>query len=488
MLDVTSELVVVVDTEGRIVDANDAAEEFTGATVSEAGGTSVFDFVHPEDVDAAVGAFTAGVQRIDGIFAVEIRVRNAAGDWHYVEAAVRQLDIGAGAEDRHVLVVRDITDRVLRRAAERASERRLLALVENIADVIVVLDAELSVTWTSPGIERFVDAPAYTNVGENAFNDMHPEDLEKVVATLGTVMEDPTRTEHVQFRLGHGRMGWRWVDATVVNRLDDPDVEGIVCALRDVTGNKEHDTELARLREQDNSEMARLRERDRFKDRFLATVSHELRTPLTAVIGFVAMLDRQSRDIDDETRRHVLDRIAANAQEMKELVERLLDVSRLQAGRVEVDCAEVDLGPAVSELIENLAPHLAQHVVDVEVEDGLVAWADRRAFDHVLRNLLTNAARYSAPGTAIDVRARYDDDRVVIDVTDRGIGIAPEDHGRVFQSFFQVNPGAPGQRGTGVGLNIARRYAQLQGGSLRLTSEPGIGSTFSFRLRATEPD
>ena len=199
--------------------------------------------------------------------------------------------------------LRDVSDRVQRDAEGESHRRRLESLVENIDDVIVILGPTSPVTWTSPGIERFVDAPAYTNVGENAFNDMHPDDVDGVIAAIGEAMAEPNGRSRASLRLRHARFGWRWIEAAVVNRLDDPDVEGLVCTLRDVTDQRDEAGELARLRAQDRDEMGRLREADHLKDQFLATVSHELRTPLTAVRGFGSVLREQWTRFGDPERR-----------------------------------------------------------------------------------------------------------------------------------------------------------------------------------------
>ena len=480
MLDSTSDIITVIDREGRIRVSNPAAGRITGFVGAEANGLSMVEFVHPEDVPEVLDAFNRGVLNGEDVEPFIVRIRMADGEWHHTEIALAdQVEIDGDAA--HVVSVRDVTDRVRRDAESEQHRRRLESLVENIDDVLVILGPDLSVQWTSPGIERFVDAPAYTNVGENAFNDMHPEDVEGVLAAITAAMEAPDGRSKAFFRLRHARFGWRSVDASVVNRLDDPAVEGLVCTLRDVTD--EAGSEDARKRAGEREEMVRLREADRLKDRFLATVSHELRTPLTSVRGFSSVLQSQWDDLTPENRIQLVDRIAANAVAMERMIEQLLEFSRLQAGRVQVEPEPLDLDEAVAEMLESLAHHLGEHEV-VATMRGLRVLGDRNAFGHVLRNLLTNAARYSSAGTRIEIDAEADGDEVHIRVIDQGIGIAEEDQSRVFQSFFQSAPAATAQRGTGVGLNVARRYAQLQSGRLDLHSVLGEGSTFTFTLPA----
>jgi PAS domain S-box-containing protein len=485
MLDSANDIITVIDQQGRVRYSNPAAGRITGLYGSRANGANIVEFVHPEDHAVTLDAFERGVIRGEPVDPLVLRVRMADEEWHHTEvtlAGAVELD---DATTGYVVSLRDVSDRVRRDEEASSHRRRLESLVENIDDVIVILGPDLSVTWTSPGIERFVDAPAYTNVGESAFNDMHPDDVEGVLDAIAEAMAEPNGRSRAPLRLRHERFGWRWIEAAVVNRLDDPDVEGLVCTLRDVTDQRDEAGELARLREQDRDEMGRLREADRLKDRFLATVSHELRTPLTAVRGFGSVLRQQWRRLGDAERDQLLDRIIANATSMETMIEQLLDFSRLQAGRVEVELEPLDLGDVVADMVDSLDLHLQEHEVVVETNDLRVI-GDRFAFGHVLRNLLTNAAKYSSAGTRIDVEAERIGDTVHLHVRDQGIGIAPEDQRRVFQSFFQSAPALSDRRGTGVGLNVARRYAQLQAGSLDLQSELGVGTTFTFTLPAAD--
>jgi PAS domain S-box-containing protein len=484
MLDSTSDIVTVIDREGRVRISNPAALRLLGLAGADTYGASMFDFIHPEDGAVAADAFDRGVLLGQPVEPFVVRLRMADGEWRHTEVRLTG-EVEIDGDQGHVAVVRDITDRVRRDAEMVAHQRRVELLVENIDDVIVILGSDLSVRWASPGIERFVDAPAYTNVGESAFNDMHPDDVPVVLAALEAAMRSPDRRSQATLRLRHQRRGWHLIEASIVNRLDDPAVEGLVCTLRQVTGVGDDETAALEVRRNEREEVVRLRETDRLKDRFLATVSHELRTPLTSVRGFSNVLVDQWGELAPESKLQLVERISANARAMEDMIEQLLDFSRLQAGRVEVHTEVLELDDVVAHMVDTLAIQLAHHTVQVDT-GGFCVLGDRRAFDHVLRNLLTNAARYSAARTQIDVVAERDGDVVRLHVVDRGIGIAEKDRGRVFQSFYQSAPGVTERRGTGIGLNVARRYAQLQSGRLELQSTLGEGSTFTFTLPAAD--
>ena len=249
-------------------------------------------------------------------------------------------------------------------------------------------------------------------------------------------------------------------------------VEGVSRASR----FEESATAQALVRERQIS--ARMREMDRLKDEFLSTVAHELRTPLTALSGFAEIVARDEA-LDDDTRRHFVDQIGQRAQEMLAMIDQLLDFSRLQAGKVAIGSEPVELEDAVAATVVSLTAALSGHHLDLGAPLGVPVKADLGALERILSNLLTNAAKFSPPGSTIHVRAWRDGPQAVVSVRDEGIGIAPDDLPRVFERYYQ---GSGGQAGTGLGLSIARRYVELLGGTISVSSEPSKGATFSFRL------
>jgi signal transduction histidine kinase len=240
----------------------------------------------------------------------------------------------------------------------------------------------------------------------------------------------------------------------------------------------------ARAYDQERESAEKLAGLDRQKGEFLSLVSHELRTPLTAVKGFVDTVLEHWQTLPDNRRRELLDRASSNADELNRLVGQLLDFSRLDAANVRMTCQRVELSEEVAHVLENLAAALAEHPVEMDVPAGTVILADPNAFADVLTNLLTNAAKFSPAGAPIRVRAEADGDVVVMSVIDHGGGIPLDEQDRVFDRFYQSPSNLPTQRGTGIGLTIAKRFTEMQGGRISLESEPGLGSTFFVSMPA----
>ncbi len=244
----------------------------------------------------------------------------------------------------------------------------------------------------------------------------------------------------------------------------------------------------ARAYDQERESAEKLARLDRQKGEFLALVSHELRTPLTAVKGFVDTVLEHWQTLPDHRRRELLDRASSNADELNRLVGQLLDFARLDAASVRMTRQRIELREEVAHVLDNLAAALAEHPVEMDVPAGVAILADPNAFADVLTNLLTNAAKFSSAGAPIRVRAEADGDVVVVSVVDHGGGIPLDEQDRVFDRFYQSPSNLPTQRGTGIGLTIAKRFTEMQGGRISLESEPGLGSTFFVSMPAATPN
>jgi protein-histidine pros-kinase len=629
LLENTSDIIVVLEHDGTIRFTNPAADRLTGYVGRVMSGTSAFELVHPDDQARALDLLARRIVEPDlEMPAEEIRVRHGDGSWRHM------LVKGANLLDEPtvgglVVTLHDITDR-------KVAESRFRALVEQLSDVIVIMDANLRVTYVSPAVERITGAAPEDVAGSYVLGDIHPEDLPAVRGLLDELLAEPGAQRKAELRVRRVTPGaaevdhWRRVEVTATNRLDDPAVGGIVGVVRDVTELRQAQARFRDLvdlvpdamvlvdtdgavvlanrqverlfgylpdelvgrpvellvpeplrsrhrshragfaadprtremgagidlvaRRHDGSEIPveislapldtdeglliwaairdvterrvaqealrtayehereaaeQLRKLDALKDEFLATASHELRSPLTVLAGYGRLL-AGAQNLSDSEREMYLGRIVANVDAMISLVEQLLDHSRLEAGRALVDPRPLRVLPVLQATLGACADRLAAHRVTVAVPEDLVVVADPDGLGHVLRNLLTNAAKFSAEGSTITVSAARIEpaaDEAVADepaggavadgagtgwlaaswgeirVTDEGPGIDPEEQAGVFERFRQASSQAPPSlRGSGLGLNIARRYAELQGGYLGLDSEPGRGSTFYLRL------
>ena len=226
------------------------------------------------------------------------------------------------------------------------------------------------------------------------------------------------------------------------------------------------------------------------KSDFLANMSHELRTPLNAIIGFSeVMLERLFGDINEKQEDYLRD-IHASGKHLLGLINDILDLSKIEAGRMELDRSTFDLQTTLGNALTLVRERAQRHGIALELQvDPTVGeiFADERKLKQVLINLLTNAVKFTPDGGQVKLVASRAAGRVVIAVCDTGIGIAAEDHEAVFEEFRQVGGDyTRKQEGTGLGLALTRRFVELHGGHIRLESAPGKGSTFTFDIPVGE--
>jgi len=234
-----------------------------------------------------------------------------------------------------------------------------------------------------------------------------------------------------------------------------------------------------------NETAERLREVDRLKSEFLASMSHELRTPLNSIIGYTEiMLMGIDQELSEETMEDV-QAIYDSSQQLLAIINDVLDLARIEAGRLEMEMQRVEVADIVSAAQKSAEGLLVDDVVEfiVEAEEDLpTIWGDQRRIDQILNNLVSNAIKFTEEGH-VALRAYAEDHRVCLAVEDTGVGIAEEDIDRIFERFEQLNQTVTKQRqGTGLGLAITRELVQLHGGTLEVESELGKGSTFTVRL------
>lgn len=229
---------------------------------------------------------------------------------------------------------------------------------------------------------------------------------------------------------------------------------------------------------------ARLNEANQAKSRFLASVSHELRSPVNSIIGLLGLLtDAQSEPLSGDQSKQ-LSLVDGSARELLALVNSLLDLAKAESGRLQPEPARFALSDVFSELRGSHRPLLRDGVtLNVDAASGISVESDRMLLTQVLRNLITNAVKFTAQGSITVTATLPEPYELSIAVTDTGIGIAPENQERVFEEFFQVRGSLQSRhKGSGLGLPYARRVAEALGGSLTLQSEPGAGSTFTLSL------
>jgi PAS domain S-box-containing protein len=261
-------------------------------------------------------------------------------------------------------------------------------------------------------------------------------------------------------------------------RDKDDNVIGFLHLARDVTEKKRYEQ--------------RLKELDKMKSAFVSNVSHELRTPLTAIKASADnMLDRLIGDLNGKQVGY-LTRIKSNSDRLARLINDLLDLSTIEAGKIDLRPANLPLVTLVKEAAESLRPVAAEKLINLTVmsaDPGIIAWADRDKVVQVLMNLIGNALKFTPTGGKVTIAVTKNSAAwMQISVTDTGPGIPAEEVNKVFARFYQIGQaGTQKTQGTGLGLAISKALVEMHGGKIWVESEAGKGSIFSFTLPAEQP-
>jgi signal transduction histidine kinase/CheY-like chemotaxis protein len=249
--------------------------------------------------------------------------------------------------------------------------------------------------------------------------------------------------------------------------------------------------ENARLFKESQAKSEQLAEASKLKSQFLANMSHELRTPLNAIIGLTEMLHEDARDLKRAEELEPLERVLRAAHHLLELINDILDLSKIEAGRMDMHVETFAIAPLVDEVIATIGPAAAKNANEIIVhcpQDIGEMHADQTRIRQALLNLVSNANKFTEHGrVTVDVARATSkgSEDITMAVTDTGIGMSPEQVGRLFQEFVQADPSTTRKYGgTGLGLAISRRFCQMMGGEITVESQLGKGSTFTIRLPA----
>lgn len=317
---------------------------------------------------------------------------------------------------------------------------------------------------------------------------IHPDDQTRTSAVFAQLQQGQAAIAFEnRYRCRSGDYKWfLW------NAVSVPEEQLIYAIARDITERKLAEEErakfTARLEAANQQLELRNREVERataMKSKFLASMSHDLRTPLNAIVGFSDLLSDETPGPLNPKQKRFVTHIKQGSAHLLQLINDILDLSKIEAGLLELKCEDFSLKDALPEVLSTIRPlAIAKNIrVHEDLDPRLAVYADRIRFKQILYNLLSNAVKFTPKDGHIEVKCRKQENFVRVFITDNGVGIRPEDHAVVFEEFRQVD-GASAQQGTGLGLAITKRLVEQQGGTISLTSQLGKGSCFTFTLPA----
>jgi len=486
-INMSADMVCTAGVDGLFKRLNPAWERTLGFTLKELMAKPYLEFVHPEDRQLTnTDADYPG----NGETISEFENRYLCKDGSY-----KWLSWNVFFEPRQKIsygIARDATKRKRQEEQLRDSEDRYRNLFEWNPHPVVVFDR------TTLGIlavnEAAVQKYGYSQAEFLAMTiiDLRPLEEDPVLVKSGYANRAGVQELHV--RRNRKRDGSIFEAEITSSLCTFAGREAFFAIVVDISHRKRRDEERQSFTESletANRELE-LRNREvehasRMKSKFLASMSHELRTPLNAIVGFSDILAEETAGTLNVKQKRFVNHIKQGSAHLLQLINDILDLSKIEAGQLDLRCEEFLLKEVLPEVLSTIHPlAMAKNVqVQQEVRTDRPIYADRLRFKQILYNLLSNAVKFTAKGGRIEIDCFASEDQVCVAVTDTGIGIRPEDQQAVFEEFRQVdvNRGEVNE-GTGLGLAITKRLVEQQGGKISLSSELGKGSCFTFTLPA----
>jgi PAS domain S-box-containing protein len=473
--------VVILDADNRIVRINSEFTRMFGYAAGEAMGMPLNDLIVPENLRPEGVELDGGVRRGERIMTETTRRHR---DGHLIDVSVLATTIHVNGPVGAFAIYRDITERKQQEAALRQSEARYRALFDQSPVGVFLCDRDLRITHCNEYLTQIVGITYRKIVGANLLSLRDGRLLPGIRIALGgqpAFYEGPYRA----------RTGKRLHVSVQYAPLRDEEGEviGGIGVIADITERVEAQRRLHAQAAEMERVNAALRERTleleaamQARSRLYTAMNHELRTPIASILLYQELLIAGSLGKLTDEQTAAIEHSHMATRHLHDLVRDILDLSKIEAGKVSVQPVEVSLKQLLEELMAAVAPLTERHGsrLRLRVEDDVGSViTDPQRLRQILLNFVSNAAKYGRQ-RPIEIRCRAVDAGLCIEVVDQGIGIAHENLGHIFEDFVQL--GREGQEGTGLGLAISRRLAELLGGTLEVESEPEVGSTFRLLL------
>lgn len=441
------------------------------------------DITHPDDLGFSKDRAEAMLNET-APSSVEKRYIRKGGEMLWATRTGTVIRDESGQPHQYLIMVEDITERKRAETALRQSQRELESahhekqlIMDNSQDVICTISEEGRFVTVSAASEQLWGYTPAEMVGRECIQFVHPDDRAKTDAAAAQLLSRHKVTDFVNryVRKDQGVVDVLWSFSwSEADRI-------IFCVAHDETERARIEKALREAKEDaDRANMA--------KSEFLSRMSHELRTPLNAILGFGQLLERQS-PTDGQRKR--VGYILTAGRHLLSLINEVLDISRIEAGNLQLSLEPVRMADALSEALDLIRPMAAERKIELSADSALegdyFVKADRQRIKQVLLNLLMNAVKYTPVGGKVTVScAPVGTDAMSLRVTDTGAGIAPDMLARLFTPFDRLGAEGSDVEGTGLGLAVSQRLMQAMQGSIGVGSTLGKGSTFWIELPLTE--
>jgi PAS domain S-box-containing protein len=458
--------ILTIDSAGNILSFNRTAEHIFGYSADEVLGNNINMLMpepfHSEHNDYLQKYLTSGQKKIIGV-GREVSGKRKGGEIFTMDLAVSEVNL---SQARRIFsgIVRDISKRKQVEEALRQSEERFDLAIRGANDGLWDWDLKHQTVYFSP---RWKVMLGYTeeeilNTPEEWRKRIHPDDLNRVMEDIKRCLDGHTTHYQNEHRMLHKHGHYLWVlDRGIAQRDEQGNPYRMVGILSDISKHKKM---------------------DQLKSEFVSTVSHELRTPLTSIRGSLGLIAGGVTGPLPDQAKELIDIAYKNTGRLLTLINDILDIEKIQSGKMDFNFKQQALMPLIQQAIEANAAYASQYHVNFRLISGLpgaMVNVDADRLIQVMSNLLSNAAKFSHAGGNIDIKLSRNNNDFRVAISDHGVGIAESFHEQIFQKFTQADSSDTRHKGgTGLGLNISRSIIESMHGEIGFNSKIGAGTTF----------
>jgi len=362
-----------------------------------------------------------------------------------------------------LLAIEDITEQKQLEDLKERNDKRFRALIEKSADAIAFVNRHGKVLYASPSTKSVIGyTPKEFQKLTNPFDLVPPHDRKLVTELFSELLKQPGSDRHVVYRIKHKNCRYIWIESVMTNMITDPNVGAVVINYRDMSQRKALETQ---------------------KDDFIGIASHELKTPVTSLKAYTQILQKRFEKYGDLVASQNLAKMDAQINKLTALIGDLLDVTKIESGKIVFNKSVFDFDTLVTDTIEEIQLTSEMHTIRINGEVKKQVYADKERIGLVVTNFLTNAIKYSPHADKVSVHVSLDNNMVVVGVQDFGVGVPKENLNTVFERFYRVkSPKGDTFPGLGLGLYISAEIIKRHNGKVWVHSEVGKGSTFYFSI------
>ena len=467
VIDTDPNYISVKNSEGKFELANKAVAKAMGTTPNEMVGKYDREYFNDEEIQNFRKSDAQAIDAFEEIFIPEEKLIDSKGKVHLLQTFKRAID-GRQENERLVLSVgTDITDFKNVEKALRENDERIKTLLRAIPDIVL--------RFTRQGILLDYHAPERNSViltsedpiGKNIYEVLGNEFAGKIM----TRSEKSFATNQIQVFEIHAEIENAYYEVRIVN---NPQNE-YIAIIKDITVMKKSQVELKALNES--------------KDKFFSIIAHDLRSPFSSLLSLTEFIAGENEDLSTEEIKSTSKSISNSARVIFNLLENLLQWSRVQTGRIEYDPEFLDINKMITKILPIYASSLKHKDISLSTEvcEGLKVFADANMVEIIFRNLISNAIKFTGQGGSIKIISKEKEKYVEISIADNGVGIKPGILDKLFKIDESVSTlGTQNERGSGLGLVLCKEFIGLNGGRLTVNSKEGEGSIFSFSLPKKE--